>query len=110
MRPLARLTVVLAVAIALTGCLGLQLEVRVENDSETSVVIELTGGGQDGTRSEVLPSGGVEYQAAEQGAWTLAVNGERVADSATFPRSLGPILFVHIDRAGEVQVARAAEG
>ena len=38
MRPLARLTVVLAVAIALTGCLGPQLEVRVENDSETSVV------------------------------------------------------------------------
>ena len=28
MRPLARLTVVLAVAIALTGCLGPQLEVR----------------------------------------------------------------------------------
>jgi hypothetical protein len=85
------------------------MEVRVENDSETSVVVELTGGGQD-TRSEVLPHGGVEYQTAEQGTWTLAVNGEPIADSTTFPRSEGPILFVHVDRAGEVQVARAAEG
>lgn len=107
-RTLARLIVVLGVAVAVTACLGPQLEVRIENDSEATVVIELTGGGQH-ERTEVLAGGGVEFQTVEQGAWTLAVNGQPVADSTTFPRSEGPILFVHVDPDGDVQVARAAE-
>ena len=106
---MARLTVVMAVATALTGCLGPQMEVRVENESEESVVVEIAAGGHT-ERSEVFPNGGVEFRAADRDGWTLSVNGELVADSTAPPRSQGPILNVHIDRAGEVRVARTAEG
>lgn len=100
--------VVVALAATLTACLGPQLEVRVENESDESVVFELTGGGRT-ERSDVLPDGGLEFRVPEPDAWTITVNGASVADSTTMPRSLGPILFVHVDRDGEVQVARRAE-
>ena len=108
-RSLVTLLAVLALGTALVGCLGPQMDVRVENDSQHTVIVELSAGIED-VRSDVLPDGGIEFKAADQGAWTLSVDGEPVVDSTSLPRSQGPILYVHIDRAGEVRVRRSADG